>query len=214
MIRPSDRCSMYGWRPRALFGAGAVLLVVIALPMCLNGADIIRFKGTVKDRESFQYKVRDDLIFGLDPQREIDPCQGWEIWLGPSDQIKTYAAIVTTPHYHGLIETDICASDFRNSDNSGPNVPGPKNVNRPQRVRQFEFVTNRSDYDAVYKADKAYVGLTLTAEQLSFEVSQYVHAGKVNIRGLSFGNLHVGSQPRIERMNFTVELDLRRGKAR
>jgi hypothetical protein len=207
---------MYGWQHRALFLAGTVLVAVAALPVFLNGAETIRFKGTVRRGESFRHKVSDGLIFGLAPTMESDPCQGWQIWIGPSAQVKTYALIATTPRYHGLIETDICGSDFRNSDNSGPNAPGPKNVNRPQEMRHFRFVTNQSDYQLLHKAYEALDRNTLTAERVASEVEQHGHVrtGKLNITGLSLGNLHVGSQPTIERMEFTVELDLRSRKGR
>lgn len=176
------QCRMCDRLPRALLGAG--LFALTALPIC-SGPAIIRFNGAVKRGDSFQHKVSDGLIFGLDPTKESDPCQGWQIWLGPSEQIKAYAAIATTPLFHGLIDTDICGSDFRNSDNSGPNTPGPKNVNRPQRVRHFEFVTNQSDYEAVVNAYDALNRNALTAEQVSSQVLQYHHTGKLNITGFS-----------------------------
>ena len=202
------QCRMCDRLPRALLGAG--LFALTALPIC-SGPAISRLKGAVKRGDSFQHKVSDGLIFGLDPTKESDPCQGWQIWLGPSEQIKTYAAIATTPLFHGLIDTDICGSNFRNSDNSGPNSG---DVNRPQRVRHFEFVTNQSDYEAVDKAYDALDRNTLTAEQVSSEVLQHVHTGKLNITGFSLGNLHVGAQPTIERMEFTVELNLRSARSR
>ena len=202
------QCRMCDRLPRALLGVG--LFALTALPIW-SGPAIIRFKGAVKRGDSFQHRVSDGLIFGLDPTRESDPCQGWQIWLGPSEQIKTYAAIATTPLYHGLIDTDICGSDFRNSDNSGPNSG---DVNRPQRVRHFEFVTNQSDYEAVVKAYDALARNTLTAEQVSSEVLQYHHIGKLNITGFSLGNLQAGAQPTIERMEFTVELNLRSARSR
>ena len=82
-----------------------------------------------------------------------------------SEQMKTYALIATTPRYHGLIETDICGSDFRNSDNSGANAPGPKNVNRPQEIRRFRFVANQSDYQVLHNAYEALDRNTMTAER-------------------------------------------------
>jgi len=176
------------WQPRALLLAGIVLLALAALPISLNGADIIRFKGTVKRGEPFQYKVHDGLIFGLRPKRDTDPYQGWQFWLGPSEQIDTYAAIATGPT-HGLTDMDICASDFRNSDNSGPNQNGPKNVNRPQRLRHFRFVINQTDYETLDNAE--------AANQVTSEVLQHVNTGRVNITGLSLGNLHAGSHPTI-----------------
>jgi hypothetical protein len=99
---------------------------------------------------------------------------------------------------------DICASDFRNSDNSGPNQNGPKNVNRPQRLRHFRFVINQTDYETLDNAE--------AANQVTSEVLQHVNTGRVNITGLSLGNLHAGSHPTIERMEFSVELDLRTAK--
>ncbi|HVN02819.1 MAG TPA: hypothetical protein VMT86_00300 [Bryobacteraceae bacterium] len=176
-------------------GWQVVLVAMTALPVLLNGAETVRLKGTVKRGKSFRYKVSDGLIFGLDPTTENDPCQGWVIWMGPSEQMKNYAGIATGP-LHGLRATDICGSDFRNSDNSGPNAAGPKNVNRSQKMRQFRFVANQSDYQVLYKA---------------YGTSQHghVHSGKLNITRLSLGNLRVGSRPTIERMEFTVALDLR-----
>ena len=193
-----------------LFPAGILLVAFSALPAVLDGAERIRFSGTVKGGQSFRHKISDGLIFGLDPTTASDPCQGWEIWIGPSEQMKNYAGIATGP-MHGLRATDICGSDFRNSDNSGPNAPGPKNVNRPQKMRQFRFVATPGDYQVLYNAIEAYVRNALTPEQLSSEIDQHghVHTGKLNITGLSLGNLRAGSRPTIERMEFTVELELR-----
>ena len=199
------------WDYRALSRVGTVFLVLAALPVFLNGAEAIQFKGTVKRGESFRHTVNDNLILGLDATLESDPCQGWQIWIGPSEQVKTYAQIATTPRGHGLIETDICGSDFRNLDNSGPNVPGPKNVNRPQRMRQFRFVATQGDYDVLHNAYEALDRNSLTAEEASSEILQHGHVrtGRLNITSLSLGNLYVGSQPAIERMGFTVQLDIR-----
>ncbi len=188
-----------------------MFLIAVALPVYLNGVETVRFRGTVSRGESFRHKVADGLIFGLDPTTESDPCQGWQIWIGRSEQMKTYATIATTPRSHGLLVTDICGADFRNSDNSGPNGPGPKNVNRAQEMRQFHFVASQSDYQILYNAYEALDRKAMTLEQVSSEISQrgHVRAGKLKIVGLSLGNLHVGSQPTIERMDFTVELDTR-----
>jgi hypothetical protein len=187
------------------------LVAVAVLPVGLHGAETIRFKGTVRRGQPFRHTVTNGLIFGLDPTVEGAPCQGWEIWIGPSEQMKTYALIATTARRHGLIETDICGSDFRNSDNSGPNSLGPKNVNRPQEIRQFRFVATQGDYEVLRRANEALDRNTMTGKQVSAEISEHgrVRKGRLNITGLSLGNLHVGSQPAIERMDFTVELDAR-----
>jgi len=170
-----------------------VLAALAALPVFVSGARPIRIKGTVKRGESFRHKAGDGLMFGLDPTSGSD-CQGWQVWVGPSEQAKTYASIATTPRRHGLIETDICGSDFR------------KNVNRPQEIRQFRFVATRSDYQVLEKAYEALDRNAMTAEQLSSEISRHGHVrtGTLKITGLAFG---VGSQPIIERLDFTVELD-------
>ena len=85
---------------------------------------------------------------------------------------------------------------------------------RRSRMTFFEFVTNQRDYEAVVKAYDALDRNTLTAEQVSSDVLQYHHTGKLNITAFSLGNLQVGAQPTIERMEFTVELNLRSARSR
>jgi hypothetical protein len=177
------------------------LLVIAAIPGFLNAAEPTRFTGTVKRGESFRHRVGEGLIFGLDPSNVSDPCQGWQIWIGPSERQKTYATIATAARRHGLIETDICGSDFRNSNNSGPNAPGPKNVNRPGEIRQFRFVANQRDYMALDRIE------SMTEVEASKVWRAHVRAGMLKITRLSLGNLRAGSRPTIERMVFTVELD-------
>jgi hypothetical protein len=40
---------------------------------------------------------------------------------------------------HGITADVVAAFHFRNSDNSGPNEVGPKNVNAPQEIRQITY---------------------------------------------------------------------------
>jgi hypothetical protein len=182
------------------FWAGVVFAGVAALPVVLNGAETIQFKGTVRLAESYRHRVADGLMVGPDPTAASDPCQGWQMWVGPSEKMKTYALIATTPRHHGLLETDICASDFRNSDDSGRSVPGPGNVNRPQEIRQFRFVATQKDYEVLRRAYEALDRNTMTGEQVSAEISQrgHVRTGRLKITGLSLG----------KRMDFTIELEI------
>jgi len=66
-------------------------------------------------------------------------------------------------------------------------------------------VSNQSDYDAATKADAA---------PLLSGVLPGAHTGTLNITGLALGNLHPGAQPIIERLDFSVELDLRTSSGR
>ena len=55
------------------------------------------------------------------------------------DQDFTKIILPINQPIHGITSESIAAFHFRNSDNSGPNVAGPKNVNAPQDVRLIEY---------------------------------------------------------------------------
>ena len=98
---------------------------------------------------------------------------------------------------------------FRNQDNSGPNQPGPLNVNAPQHVRAFRFVTTRADFDAAVQALDVLLwpgnwsGERVAAATESFETIPDA-PGELTIDDLELGNLVIGEQAWIERMRFTL----------
>ena len=118
---------------------------------------------------------------------------------------------VVTPPYRGMNALRIEGWQFRNSDNSGPNYPGPKNVNAPQELREFYFVLKESDYRRAFDA------LQLLLWPYSYSKQQIDAAegaqakvrkgrGKLIIRDLKLNVLELGKQAGIERMTFDVEL--------
>jgi hypothetical protein len=176
------------------------LSAVISLAASARCAEPLRFRGTVKLGQPYRYRVDSGLIFGLEPTLpKQSGCDGWRVWIGTSEG-KNFADIATGP-LHGLSNLDICASDFRNSDNSGPNQTGPKNVNRPGKLREFRFVTTRAENERLRGALMNIATLT--------ELLRRVNRGSLRIVRLSLGQLKSGSQPTIEQIDFLVELDIR-----
>ena len=75
---------------------------------------------------------------------------GWEIWIGDRSETGHNFSGVATPPFHGINARYIEGWHFRNSDNSGPNEAGEKNVNAPQYERQICFFLNETDYQIAY----------------------------------------------------------------
>ena len=146
-------------------------------------------------------RLNSNLIFGLDPSelRTVN-CEGWHAWIGPSRD-QNFSDLATGP-LHGFSTLDICAADFRNSDNSGPNGPGPLNVNRPGKVRQFRFVIARAEQEQMYRLAENPV----SANDILPHVR--LNKGSLTITRLSLGLLEPGMPPIIEQMDFVVELDI------
>lgn len=100
---------------------------------------------------------------------------------------------------------------FRNSDNSGPNEIGLKNVNAPQRLRQFYFVRTDADFRKAFDALQILLWPYGYLKQQINE-AENVHAkllkgqGSLNIRDLKLNTLELGKQAGIDRMTFDVEL--------
>ena len=56
-----------------------------------------------------------------------------------SDQEFNNILLPTNQPRHGITADNIAAFHFRNSNNSGPNEAGPRNVNAPQEVRRIMY---------------------------------------------------------------------------
>ena len=99
------------------------LAVALTLASGPGFGEELRFRGTVKRGERYFHRLNHDLAFGLAPTEwRTANCDGWHLWIGPSRD-KNFADLATGP-LHGFSALDICAADFRNSNNSGPNGPG------------------------------------------------------------------------------------------
>lgn len=137
--------------------------------------DTISFSGIVYQGDHFEIELDSYLSFGLIPQPE-----GWIIWMGnPQDPSKDYVSVATPP-FRGLNARLINGWHFRNIDNSGPNLPGDKNVNAPGELRTFYFVLNDSDY-------------IISCQLLDIMLWSYNHSEQeVNQAGNQFSNLPRG----------------------
>jgi len=100
----------------------------------------VKFSGEELKGRSFERQVGANLFFRLVPEE-----LGWSISVGSKAVRENFCSVVTPP-YRGMNALHIEGWHFRNSDNSGPNEPGPKNVNAPQELREFYFVLNEGDY--------------------------------------------------------------------
>jgi hypothetical protein len=158
----------------------------------------VRIKGTVKRGQPFRHRLNNSLVFGLDPTEvKTTNCDGWHAWIGTSRE-ENFSDLATGPS-HGLNALDLCAVDFRNTDNSGPNNGG---VNRPGKHRQFRFVTTPAEQEHLYRLAEN----PTTAHDESTHMR--LGSGSFTITRLSLGHLQPGIPPTIKQMDFTVDLDI------
>jgi hypothetical protein len=95
--------------PPSLFGNPSHVCV-------LRGATQLSRRG--EGGQHFKHGTNVGLVFGFNPTDASQGCEGWRICVGPSESQPYFADLAARPQ-HGLTTLDICASDFRNSDNSG-----------------------------------------------------------------------------------------------
>lgn len=177
---------------------GARLLTVRPPPL-------FSVRGTVTRGGVFEAPIDSTRTFRLHPFSE-----GWTIEVkGPGgDHCRPL-----TPPYRGTNALEIFGWHFRNSDNTGPNEAGEKNVNAPGEDRRFlcaatesERAQAESTLDLVlWSADvppKKIDEAMQTRERLA-DAAQH---GRLDITGMTLGNLGVGKRPWIESMRFRFEL--------
>ena len=146
------------------FRLTGLALVYFLLLLCLAQAE-----GPVDEREFrhaiYPGKPRKvSILFTLKPERaetsSSDPIEVWPgLWLRAlplshvqvkqgkfaySFQFSADSSFDKILHpsnqpAHGITADVVAAFHFRNSDNSGPNEVGPKNVNAPQEIRQIAY---------------------------------------------------------------------------
>ena len=165
----------------------------------------VRFSGEVLKGRSFERQVGANLFFRLVPEE-----LGWSISVGSKAVRENFCSVVTPP-YRGMNALVIEGWHFRNSDNSGPNEPGPKNVNAPQELREFYFVLNEADYRRAFDALQILLWPYSYSKQ-QIDAAEGAHAkvrkgrGKLMIRDLKLNVLELGKQAGIDWMAFDVEL--------
>lgn len=176
----------------------------------------IKFSGEVASGQNFEKEVENNLFFRLQSEGS-----SWTISVGSKtsktsvkdvgyESYKNFAGVVTPP-YRGINNIYIEGWHFRNSDNSGPNEVGPKNVNAYGEVRKFYFVLNDADYQKAFDALQKMMWSYSYSEQEINEAT-VIHDklskgyGKLTIHDLKLNNLVIEKQAGIESMKFDVEL--------
>lgn len=167
----------------------------------------VRFTGAISKGQTFEKQIGPRLFFRLLPSE-----LGWTISIGDKTGAEKNFCGVVTPPYRGIHAIDIEGWHFRNAGNSGPNEPGPKNVNAPQEVREFYFVLNDGDYRKAFDALQILLW-PYSFSQQQVDQAQALHAqlpkgnGKLTIRDLKLHTLEAGKQAGIDAMTFDVELN-------
>ncbi len=179
----------------------------IAAPAeCAGNTSGLTIDGAVTRGERFAWPLPGGLAFELRPL-----LQGWVIWIGdPARPEENYAAVATPP-FHGPNPTLIQGWHFRNADNTGPNAPGPKNVNAPQHTRRFRFVLDKARFDTametlalvLWPGDRG--PAEVDAARDAFRAIEKAD-GILQITDLELGNLVSGERAWIERASFMVHL--------
>lgn len=108
--------------------------VHVRLPEDLTVADTDR-------ASSAEYKLMSSLYLRVAPERtgEANPGETG-FWFSLTDKaIDSPRILPTNQPAHGFRQENVQASHFRNSDNTGPNELGPKNVNVSGAYRRIEF---------------------------------------------------------------------------
>lgn len=193
----------------------AALLAIGVLSLALLGstarAESTTFHGEVAggDTVVHRFEHKDQRFeFRLLPTRD-----GWIIWIGdPVDRDRNFVAAATPPFRGGVNPAVIQGWHFRNSDNTGPNAAGPKNVNAPQKRRDFAFVLNGEDFVRARQAlDVLLWRKDRPAEEVAAAEAAFARIPKargiLQIEALELSNLVKGGRASIDRMAFTVTID-------
>lgn len=177
----------------------------------------IKFNGHTSRGQDYEKEIGGGLFFRLEPS-----ALGWTIAIGSKtsktltqnvgyEQYNNFAAVVTPP-YRGMNNIDIEGWHFRNSDNTGPNDAGPKNVNAPGDRREFEFVLSDAAYQKAFDAlEKTLWPYSYSEKEVADATAAHVGLerghGALMIRNLKLYNLEAGKQAGIESMDFDAVLN-------
>jgi hypothetical protein len=186
-----------GLRGKAIIFALASLLVgasgSLAHNKLLDQPPIIfTYNGTAQAAQATKVYFGSGLLFSLEP----DP-HGWNMVVKEASDSEDFSRL--TPPFHGINPRQIHGWHFRNADNTGPNEPGPKNVNAPGRVREFIFSP---------AVGRSTTGPGATQPPTPEEVEKIRAYGRGRIEILDYGldNLIPDKQAKFAWMRFKVEL--------
>lgn len=171
----------------AVVAAGASLRQAWAAPE--TGRTV--FSGEIRRGETFSRPLPGGLAFHLVPESQN---LGWQIVVSPASGPEENFARYTPPFHFVPNPRFIEGWHFRNADNTGPNAVGEKNVNAPQKIRDF-----------IFSPDVGH-GIDWPLTQDDVERIARDGRGALEITGLELGNLIPGERAWIESMRFRVEI--------
>ena len=122
---------------------------------------VCTFTGHIARGQIYKHQIMKNLNFYLCPSgifsNEHD--EGWSIFINDSrskscnfeEDFADFASIVTPP-FHGNLTLDVFGWEFRNEENTtGAN---DRSFYVPQKERDFNFLFNRKDFEAVWHASR------------------------------------------------------------
>jgi hypothetical protein len=153
----------------------------------------VKISGEVKMGQPFEKSFGPAFRFHLTPT----PC-GWLIVIRDEQKSEDISRL-THPFHFVPNPREIEGWHFRNSDNSGPNEAGDKNVNAPGEIREFIFSPEVGKSIAPPEAKRQ-----PTVEEID-RVRHFGH-GRLKILDYRLTDLIPGQQAKFEWMRFEVEL--------
>jgi hypothetical protein len=151
------------------------------------------FSGEIRAGETFERPFGPGLIFRLDPIST-----GWTLTVRERDREEDLSRL-TPPFRFVPNPRDIEGRHFRNSDNTGPNERGEKNVNAPGTERTFIFSP---------EVGRSIQGAQARAVPTAAEIEKATSYGRgvLRILGHRLNHLEPGKQARFDSMRFEVQL--------
>jgi hypothetical protein len=197
--------------PVGIFQSLAAALLLFAATVPAAAAEPLVFRGEVARGDKVIHRIEHEgtvLEFWLKPISH-----GWMIWIGDPARPEQNHATVATPPFRGVNPTRIEGWHFRNADNTGPNAPGPKNVNAPQHERPFAFFLDAASRRAALEALEILLWPDGRDEaEIKAAGERFAEIPKatavLRVEALEFGNLREGERAWIERMAFSVKIDM------
>jgi hypothetical protein len=187
-----------------------VLLHVVTFTLCgvvvgLVSAAEVRFSASVVRGAGFSRALAGGLHFHLEP---VD--LGWRLMISECARMHDARCAdlsrITLP-LRGINARSIEGWHFRNADNSAANSPGEKNVNAPQHERQFQFALNSRELGQFLRQYLGANGAEIRAEPAA-PMPTRVGCGRLEITDLAIGNLVAGEKAWIEKMAFSLYVNL------
>ena len=173
---------------------------------------VCTFSGHVTRGQFYTHEIVKGLIFCLRPSTSWHKNDGWEIVISDTTDDKRNQGFngIVTPPFHGMNPIDIEGWHFRNDKNTAEN---DGSVNAPQKIREFNFVINRNDFEKVWSATMCKLwnecenGLTQN-EAGKIIATTPRSRGVLNITNFELGNLIPNDKAWFESMDFEVKIYL------